>query len=547
MSINIKAPAFGVTGDGITDECAAFCLADAHNTSVRLPSGDYLIGGDLTIKSPLVASRGCVFHVGDGVTLRLDGGIAAPPFRLFECTGTGRVIFNQAKQRVGFPEWWGAVPNSLADCLQAIDACIKAVPHTQLQVADYRISDTLNILSYGRRLSGQGYGYTASNFGTRIIIDDAQATGIRIGPEIAPLSGIADYTYGVQLNDFALVRSGPPNAAATGIAIQNAAFTRVHTVDVWENCVGFLISGTVQTHITETYAARTLAGPTPEADYFDGYLFDGASGMAAAGGNASVYVTDCVTGCGVPALSASGSHGFLFTGAGADVFLLRPESTGCAQGIQVIGSAGTAKAQSGDADIHITDAVVDAFSQWGIYLTNLSEYAAVDVKGGYFAPAGGASATACIGVTNSGGTVMLTNNQGVGWPTPVMGLYVENSSGVQARSNTYLGCAGGSQFIGASDCTFEDVYNNPSQSATYAIYMRDCTRNYVRPTVKGGGSIFGYGVLLDGAGNSHNEINCTGINPNALVAGSAHKLLINGASISSPGVHSTNLASGVMT
>jgi hypothetical protein len=501
----------------------------------------------------LIVHNGGLFNIDNAVTLTIDGPVQAGVYQIFDCTGTGEVVFGS--QLSGYPEWWGAVTNdSGADCTDAINACIAALPITQFQSADYYIADTVYVTTNGRTLQGNAWGYLASTgTQTRICMADATKTLLYVG-QLSDPGSIGGGLAGTTVNNISFVRTVAITLSGTvvyGIVVKWTLFAYFYKVNSWDSQYGFYFGATCRTYVTNCYSARTLAASNAGTltDEFAGYYLDGAISFGAAGGNASTYFFDSTAGCGETALTTSNSRGFLLATAAADTFINRCEVTTCAIGLELVGTAGGAKAQSGDADIHINELIVDGFTQWGLRMVDLSAYAAVDVSNSYFAPASGAAASAGIGIVDCIGPVSLVNNQVIGWPSPLIGLLIQNSGGVSSVNNIYNACSnGGVQLVTAQGCRIEDTINNITGTAANAAVKlsSSCNRNYIAPIVTGGANVWPIGVNLSGATNTYNEINCTAIIPTAITGGSANKLVINGVQITVAGPTGNNLASGIM-
>lgn len=112
---------YGAPIDGVTSANAAIGQADSVATAaafgaIRFTDGQYLISANLTITNDLWFEPGAQLKVANGVTLRLLGGINAPPQQIFNLVGTGTVVFGNttSNQKWGVakmivcPEYWGA-------------------------------------------------------------------------------------------------------------------------------------------------------------------------------------------------------------------------------------------------------------------------------------------------------------------------------------------------------------------------------------------------------------------------------------------------------
>lgn len=546
---------FGAKGDGVFDDSAAFTAADAVGRTIVISDGTYAINSNLTINSPVIVRRGAGITVGNGYTVTFNGTFYAGVHSVF--SGAGTVAFNWKTTQRGFPEWWGAVSGAgdittATANLAAINKCIVALPTTELQPADYFVSGTIQMNLPHRYLVGRSKRWESSTDAvTRVIVKSATADVVFVGTVVWPGS-VDSMLTGCRLSNLHLTRDvlvTPPAGGneingAAGVRLHYTRFTYLDQVQASENTIGFVIDGTVQTHLTLCHAFRSLAGSSPTGDFFWGYMQNGSASIGLAGGNASTYYTDCTVEVGgSPTLSDS--IGFNLSGKPVDTFMFRPETSAVNQGIVVSGDSGA----TGNADVHITDAVIDTFVLHGILIQSVGNYGAIDVKGGYFTPASTATDPYGIRVLNSTGMVALTNNQVIGTacPTVSKGLVIQSSSGVMATNNMYLGCARPVWLTGSSSCVVRDIMNNPTGSTgAAAVLIQTSSRCTFAPVVNGGASAFAQGVWLDSTGNSYCEINCTGIDPACINGGANNKLCINSVQILATGLSGNHLVAGVM-
>ena len=553
----VDARWFGAKGDGVEDDTAALLRAAAVQNLVFSP-GTYVVSASVVFAGTVAMLRGAVLQLAVGVTATFSGGFAADVYRVF--AGAGAVVLNRALVREGYPEWWGALTGG-ADCLAALQAAIVALPIVQLQAADYFISNTLNIATSHVALCGVSKRWGGANQATRIVVRSSTADTIFIGTVARPRD-VNSFLQQVEIRNLDVTRAAPvapPSAGseisgAAGIRMQLTLFTYIEQVNSSEHTLGFVLNGTVRTHMKDCLAFRSQPGMSSSNDVFIGYLLNGNADIGLAGGNASTYLTDCTAGTGgiaqSPTFASPGgraltdSTGFALAGAPVDTFLLRPEASVVNNGIAIAGDA----SQAGNADVHIINPVLDQFGLHGLLISGVGNYGAISVVSGYYAPAGTSTAF-CMRVMNSTGMTALTNNQCITWGNPLaLGLSIENSSGVVAKSNMYLGARRAITLIRATNCEISDVIHNPRETASQAavLLLDSSSRNRIAPIVKGMAGAFPQGIALSGASNSFNELTCTGVDPACIVGGSADKLLINGVSVVVTGLTGNNLASGIM-
>lgn len=511
--------------------------------------------------------------INNGITLTINGPFTAGLFQVFNCVGTGKVVFNPNTTSVGYPEWWGAVAgDNTVDSSIGINACIIALPQTILQAGDYYIDSRIVIQIQGRALLGTGYGYggnpgSAAVPTSRLLLTDGSMTGMLIGYDDNPGTGSNDYesySFGATVKNIAVVRDVAPIALSpftqptlpmpanlpVGIQITYAGATELVNVDVWDSIVGIFMCATVGCRLTQCRSNRATAAASGN-DYFNAFYLDGfASSFATAGQNASTYLTDCSAQCRVEALSSTNaSQAYVLNQAFNDLFLFRPEAINFFTGIVVKGSQGTVKEKS-DVDLHIIGAIIDIYRGSGIKIDDVSEYGAVSIMDGYFAPLAGMTGADYPGIqiANSTGAISFVNNQVIGWMTLTsIAFVIDNSSGLLFKNNMYVGCSKKATCFNVKNSRFEDIYSNPNEGVVAAIALDNCTRNYISPTVKAGaGNLFTVGIEMTSS-NTFTEVNCTGIDPTSITGGSANKLFYNSTQITAAGVFGTNnLASGIM-
>ena len=541
IMVNIKT--LGAKGDGITDDTAIFTSA-TNIKNLLIPEGMYKITSNVTLNGCVTMNNGAILNIATGATVTLNGTFKAGVCQIF--SGLGTVIFNQSFNKIGFPEWWGAIANNITiDCLSAINSCIVTLPITQLQKGNYYISNTINITMSGKTLQGLGY-----RNATKIIITSSTLDIIFVGTTSKPID-VNNYVTNTNIKDIELERSLLPFSMITGeekngckgIKLQYTLFTYIEKIRTNENIIGFYIGGTVATHITECFSFRSLQGTSSVNDTFYGYYLDGNIDIGMAGGNASTYITDSSASIG-GYIEFTNSIGFYLDSKPADSFLLRPDVSNCRTGILINGD----DSQAGNEDIHIINPIIDSFKDSGILIQNLGKYGAIEVMGGYVASANTGIVSFGYRVESSIGLISFVNCQAICWTNAFsIGLWIQNSTSVSSKNNIYLGSSRPICLISSLFCIIEDSINNPQQVATQgAVFLSNSLRNYIKCLIKGIPNAFPKGVELNGANNNYNEINCTPIDSSAITGGSTNKVVINGVQVTTIGLSGTNLVGGIM-
>lgn len=582
--VNPKSSAYGAKMDGSTNDATAIGLAAADATAkgwgLIIPGKIRLSSGTTTINCPVSFGPGGSFDLQTGSTLVINGPITADLHKIFYMNG-GTLTVSPKKNRVGYPEWWGAVTNAgdagngaLNDA--ALLACVQAVPVTQLQRADYWINSTWTPRREGYTVEGVDgtAGTGGSNGLTRILVRSPTLDTMDISPASAPVD-INHFYKNITIRNVELTRDtsssafpvvppapGSEAAGCAGLRMKWTLYTELDNVWSRENIIGFASGGAVQTHYNKTWAFRSTpkAASAPNPDYWIGYFWDGYADISLPAGNASIYLTDCNASLGgvIGAHGASPitSDGFFVDGPCSDFWAFRCETLVTQRGFSFvgIGSGGTStQRRDGHIDVHIDDCHVDQFSDRGFYFRNMPVGTIIVVDGETYAAPGGSGPIACYEVRDSAGVIKISGEAICSSVPNTIGLYVYNSSGVVsdvivAQSQRPIA------LDAASDCRIVPTINvceeatlAPTQGA---VWMSNSTRNQliaplVKSTATTNSKLYPYGIQLIGTGNTYNELNVSGINPASLASGGS-KLIINGSVVSSTGLTSTNLVSGII-
>ncbi len=527
--------------DGVTSDNTAFALAVVANKQIRFTSGRFLVGEDFSFTVPVSMGWGACFVVPNGVTLTFCAGFDATFARSFECYGTGRVVFLASSAPIGKPEWWGAVPNNPAhDCAPGVNASLEACHITELQAAGY-FGGPLRMRRPHRTLRGQGTSWTAGG-GSQYYCTNGSDHILDIGPDAVPAT-LNEHMQKPRVQNLTLDRYWEtpivPSSGCQGLRLQYTMHAEIDHVESFNSMVSFYISGNVHDEFTKCYAMRNLAGTTTAGDSFQGFLCNGWSGIPAAGGNASNYLTRCGAACDMDLPANILLH---LDGAPADTFVDGFEGTRCKTGIHVKGSIGTAKARYGDIDVRITNCVIDAFKENGYVFENISHDGAITFKGNYAAPMGGTGRDSCVKTVNCHGTIHSSDNQLIGGPAEVHGLNLENTT-KYVTSDIIKDCKYPVTLTDSHSCKITPSIDNRHQgvSGVGAVDLLGSTRNVIAPTVDGDTEYISFGVRVDTFSN-YNDINVSGISATA----AQNKVSIHGvATYSAPGTYSTNKVDGV--
>ncbi|WP_028545791.1 glycosyl hydrolase family 28-related protein [Paenibacillus taiwanensis] len=120
----ISITAFGAVGNGIKDDTKALVKAsNLLSGTIYFPTGTYLLNDNLTFNSNLTLAFGenAKIQVASGKSLYINGKIVAGLYKIFG--GQGNVAGTAAIKTV-YPEWFGALGNSVQDDRPYIQAAV---------------------------------------------------------------------------------------------------------------------------------------------------------------------------------------------------------------------------------------------------------------------------------------------------------------------------------------------------------------------------------------------------------------------------------------
>ncbi len=496
-----------------------------------LPPGVHRVEANLTIRGDLMVQPGATIEIAAGRKLTLRGSLIAPVARIF--TGGGTVDLNHSRVVEAHPEWWGAAPGDGGkDSLSALVACLAAHPVMRLLGADYFLSDTLVIERPSCRIIGAGYRGTESGQGTRLIVTDGKADVMRVGPASRPAT-VNAFLQNIEVQGLALARSVPLDtsggARPAGLRAQFLLFAHIEAVSAAEHAVGFAARGLVRSIIANCIAFRSLPG-RQDGQFWRGFLLDGSEDIGLAGGNASLFLTDCNATIGGDPKVADGV-GLLLDGAFADSFISGFETAGVETGIRVDGRAGAlgGRGRNGHVNLHLTMPIIDQCGKVGIDIRDTSAHALIDITEPYVAVA--PSAEAAIRFDRLRGAVTLTGGQCVGNTNSAAGghaagLMAKDSNGIQVAGLKVLEHSRPVVIERSAGLSLRlSVANPASRSRDAAITLDDCAGGIVAPLIMGQDRAFVTGIRI--GGKSALSIDATGIMPSAV--GGNQQRIVNGS------------------
>jgi hypothetical protein len=537
--------------DGVADDSDALSRgAAAAGSGLTLPPGTYRLARDVAFKVPVFFQLGAVLVVDRGVTVTFQAGLSAGAWQVFDATASGRVVINPEHLIEGYPEWWGARANDPGfDCQPAIQACVDACVITRLHAADYTIGRTVKITVHGRSLIGTSADQNGNRRGSRLVLTSGTLDGLQVGYDSQPADS-KHWLEHVTVRDLTIIRSArlenPREGfaqAPVGVRLQWAVTCSLERVETIEHSHGFYITGTVHCFLRYCQALRYKAGLSPANDFFHGFFMDNSVASGFNSGNASLYFQNCAT-FSTQSVPFSESSGIKSYAGYTDTFIIGFECALVQCGLDMIGRSSSA-ADYQSEDLIIETCVIDSPTSAGIRIRSSGPLTAVQVGACYIAPAGPGVA---FDIQDCHGSVGISACQVISTPgNSATGLKVVRSSGVSASNNIHTDIRNPIVLEDCAECRVTDTINNVRQKTeTAAVLVKGLARSLLAPMVRGSAGIHPAGVVFVGASNERNEVNCTGIAPQAVEGGGSAILLSDGRPIASAGPFDSNLASGLV-
>jgi hypothetical protein len=114
----------------------------------------------------LKPTNGAYLAIATGVTLTINGTLDAPLRKVFDCTGTGKVVFGAGAMKEVYPEWWGTnTTPGTTDMTAAVQAAITAAGNAIVSLASTTYAVTGLTVSVSTRIKGASW----SNQGTVLL------------------------------------------------------------------------------------------------------------------------------------------------------------------------------------------------------------------------------------------------------------------------------------------------------------------------------------------------------------------------------------------
>lgn len=435
-------------------------------TNIGLKEGRYTVDSDLTINAQLVVPKGAIIEVANGVTLTINGQILAGRYQIF--TGSGNVVVNSEYQPVGYPEWFGAVADDATDCTTAIQKCLDIFNVTELSIGIYRISSTLVMNKHNRQLKGVHRNmFSRPDFANCTVLNATTLNDIalRVGRDAYTSAG--DNLSYPCVSNLAILFTESNNPNAVGLKCQYTFTAKIENVSVFNASKGFEIVGTVTTYFNHCTAWRDNSDAVYQRTGTSyGFFIDSTQNLGLAGGNASLYLTEC-TSTGYIGASTNAFVCFYVEGYVADIFFSRCESSGGHFGFQVIVAGPTIENNS---DFKMDSCIVDGtyFTAIDIHSNDLStrRQCMMDITNVWAANVSSANANGSViqlayveGVTITGGSINALNN-----PRGVFLIHVKEIDicGLKITKGNQ-----GLAIVDADHCTI----NYSARGSVYPLYL----------------------------------------------------------------------------
>jgi hypothetical protein len=149
---------FGATGDGVTNDRAAFVSAvtAAAGGLIRVPAGTYAITTSVTLSGNFAFDRGAKVLPASAQTIAFTGSVYAEPDQhILDVSSGGAFTFTQARLAA---KWFGALGDGSTDDYIPLSKALASMPSGASQLyfvkGDYRVSASLGLTKTGQQLIG---------------------------------------------------------------------------------------------------------------------------------------------------------------------------------------------------------------------------------------------------------------------------------------------------------------------------------------------------------------------------------------------------------
>jgi len=207
------------------------------------------VSGDITIPSTLTLwlMNPTLITVNTGKTITINGSVIIPNSKVFNCVGTGKVVFSNPST-VLYPEWWGAVGDGTVDDTIPLASFFTAVKgKTGVLTGTYKTTATVTIDTSYTVIKGNGSPGVNSTSSAPCIKYTGTGTGVEIGVYVTPYT---TWTYGIVFEN---IRVEVAATTTTAVDVWGVANSKFDNISIYGNSggsigsprYGLAISGTV--------------------------------------------------------------------------------------------------------------------------------------------------------------------------------------------------------------------------------------------------------------------------------------------------------------
>lgn len=412
----------------------------------------------------------------------------------------------------GRPEWFH---DDTSDWLGALEACLALCPVTVLGNREYEISDTWVIQQENRAVIGVSRFNWTPGQGSQIVLsasapDVTTANIIEVGYDAQPAGSPEQTAEGdgflknVDLRAFTIRRGAAANPPAdpnnrvadAPIGLKTKYLLKCHFEDllIIDSPINVYCGGVIYSKFRNVEArmdGNTTAG---NQNNCTGWWLDGTIAFGYAGGNASLYLFDCV---GVAGRRTGGTEsnaciGLVAKGAYVDSFLYDFEVAGTDKGM-VLDSQAPYNVPYNTVDLHVFHPIIDQVGSYGIEIISPGVAAGIEITNPYITSSAGQ-----YGINMSAGAgVTITGGQIIGpWSTGA-GLLMGTMANVSVKGLKIIQSAAPVIVDTCESVDLEVQIINFSQAVTLAVQVLESSRCRIAPHITGVAGLILRGIDID--------------------------------------------------
>lgn len=487
-------------------------------TNIGLKDGNYNVTENTTIDAQLVVPKGVIINISDGVTLTLNNSLLADRYTIF--TGNGNVKFT--KQSIIYPEWFGALKDTINDDSIAIQKAINSIESGIISLG----SGTY--INEGNEIYKED-GVSCYTLKTPITIKNKKV--VISGTNLAVLFAYITPILTIGENNSFIENAGIENCMIYYKGVQPTNYNNAMIKLV--NCTRCTIKNNrFYGSIYNMYIAKSVLLTIKNNEFFsivNSGVYEHGYGITIEGNtdsaNASLTIEKNVFNFYNSVNNISERIGIYYTGNDLrDIFIDSNDFTYC-WGIVFKGVGNT---QLG-MNIHLLNNIIDA-SNGGIYLYNIAN-SSIEISGGWISVTGVAN---CIHVEKCN-SVTISNVEcecdlGTAENT---GIVINNCGGANIQGclfqNAYYAIRNigtPTSFIGNTISAYKNQFTVLS-ALKFAIYNMTNTLNVLGNNIISDGSINYENALACDADSIYTGLNNFGALTNITNTGVIHNITTN--------------------